>query len=149
MNPNKENPDPNKEQYRDSLESSKPDPEPVIEEPHPEPQKEKKDFHTFYEYAQNNLRDIIAYVLLVLGIILLFFVPIVGGLLIGLISGLYFSKEIITLMKELEDLVETQGLGRSIVLGTVILALFISAPAIFVGAAIMVAIRLFVTEDKA
>lgn len=92
-------------------------------------------------YATANTRDTISYVLLIIGIILMFFHSFYGGALIGLIAGFYFSSEIMAIIKHGNDLVEEQGIVKSLIAGGLVLALFISAPAIFVGAALAVAIR--------
>lgn len=92
-------------------------------------------------YATANTRDTISYVLLIIGIILMFFHSFYGGALIGLIAGFYFSSEIMAIIKHGNDLVEEQGIVKSLIAGGLLLALFISAPAIFIGAALAVAIR--------
>jgi hypothetical protein len=106
----------------------------------------KKNVETFCSYSKSNARDMIAYLLLVFGLIFLFFRPI-GGLLIGIVAGAYFSKEIHQWISGYERFVEVQGMARSIILGGVFLALFISAPAIFIGAAIVVGLKVFIFTD--
>lgn len=97
-----------------------------------------------FSYAKSNTRDTIAYILLILGIILLFFQPHYGGFLIGLIAGLYFSEEIIYIANHFSDLIEEQGLVRVIVLAALFVGFFITAPLIFIGAFIgALAIRVF------
>lgn len=91
---------------------------------------------SLFSYAKSNTKDTIAYILLIVGIILLFFEAQYGGFIIGLIGGLYFSDEIIYIAKHFNDLIEEQGLVRVLVLAAVIVAFFISAPFIFFGAAI-------------
>jgi len=97
-----------------------------------------------FSYAKSNTRDTIAYILLIIGIILLFFQPHYGGFLIGLIGGLYFSNEIISIANHFNDLIEEQGVVRVIVLAALFVGFFIMAPAVFIGAAIgALAIRVF------
>ncbi|MBA3958707.1 MAG: hypothetical protein H0X51_10000 [Parachlamydiaceae bacterium] len=116
------------------------------EDKKPSRQEDRKE--NFYDYAKTNTRDMIAYVMMILGIILLFFQPLYGGLIIGVVVGVYFAKEIIALLKDYETFIDSQGLVRSLVLGGTLLAFFISAPAIFIGAAVVVFLRLFlVSED--
>lgn len=118
-------------------------------EPKPEvPKTEGDRFENFFGQATSNTRDIIAYILLVLGIILLFVQHLYGGFIIGLVAGIYFSKEIIQLIKNFEDFIDRQGLARSIVLGATVLAFFILAPAIFIGAAVIVLLRMFIFNEK-
>lgn len=93
-----------------------------------------------------NPRDVIAYVLVILGICLLFFLPLYGGLIIGIVTGLYFSKEILDSSRKYEEFIEEQGFVRVLILGGLLLAFIISAPAIFIGIALMIALKLFLTE---
>lgn len=111
-----------------------------------EPQKSPRDFKTFFTPA--TARDIVAYVLLALGIILLFFEPIYGGALVGIVIGIYFSKEIISLIRHFETIVDEYGATRSVLLAGLALAFFISAPAIFIGAILALAIQLFITNQN-
>lgn len=110
--------------------------------------KEKDRLEGIYKYAQTNPRDMIAYVLMVFGIILLFFQHLYGGLIIGIVFGIYFSKEIGYLIRHYEDFIEEQGLVRSLILAGVLLAFFIAAPGIYIGAAIVVALRHVLVTDK-
>lgn len=96
---------------------------------------------------QATTKDLIAYIILVLGIILLFFQPIYGGLLIGIVTGIYFAKELIAICKDLPGFIDEQGIARSLILGGLTLAFFIAAPAIFVGAAFVVLLRWFVFNE--
>jgi hypothetical protein len=111
------------------------------------PESGNKKFENMCGYAKTNPRDVAGYALLILGIILLFVQPIYGGLLVGVALGIYFSKEIIQYTKDIERFVEEQGLVRSVVLGGTLLAFFISAPAIFVGCALVIAIKLLISAD--
>lgn len=99
-------------------------------------------------YFQPSTKDMIAYVLLVLGIILLFFQHLYGGALIGIVAGVYFSKEIINILKNANTYVEEQGLARSLIIAGLLLAFFVSAPAIFIGAAVVVLLRWFVFSEN-
>jgi uncharacterized membrane protein len=115
-------------------------------EPKKDPNEDR--FQKFFHTATNNVRDIIAYVLLILGIILLFFQHLYGGFLIGLVAGIYFSKEIIYLINNYEDFIENEGLVRSLILAGTLLAFLISAPAIFVGIAIAIALKILLVGTE-
>lgn len=117
-------------------------PENVTKEPKDEPKEDR--LESLYTYSKSNARDLIAYVMLVFGIIMLFFLPLYGQLLIGIVFGLYFSKEITYYCKNYEACIEQEGIVRSIVIGATLLAFFISAPAIFIGAAIIVGLKYFI-----
>jgi hypothetical protein len=99
-------------------------------------------------YAAANTRDTISYVILIIGIVLLFFHSFYGGMLIGLVTGFYFSSEILALLHHTTLLVDEQGIVKSLVAGGLILGLFISAPAIFIGMALAVAIRQLLFPEK-
>lgn len=108
---------------------------------------DKDKFQNILDYAKSNTRDVVSYILMILGILLLFFQPIYGGLIIGVIAGIYFSREIVEFFKNLDNVVERQGLVRSLIFGGTLLAFFISAPAIFVGLAVVVALRYFLMNE--
>src|ERR1700758_3069298 len=81
-----------------------------------------------FKYAKSNTKDTIAYIILIIGIILFFFMPPYGGLLIGLIVGLYFSDEIMYVITHFNDFIDEQGLVRVLVLAALTIAFFIAAP---------------------
>lgn len=92
-------------------------------------------------YASSNTRDMLAYILMLTGLFLLFYQPAYAGALIGVIFGLYFAPEIASLFKTYSQWIDKLGLVRSLILGGLLLALFISAPFIFFGAIVAVAVR--------
>lgn len=112
-----------------------------------EPKKNDK-MEDFISYAKENTRDVVAYVLMILGLLLMFFQPIYGGLLIGLVVGAYFSSEILTLLKNYESLIDEYGLVKSLIIAGLLVAFLISAPAIFLGAFIVVGLRFFLLAEK-
>lgn len=102
----------------------------------------------FFGQFTGNIRDIVAYILLVLGILLLFVNHLYGGLLVGVVVGVYFSKEIVRLIQNIEAFIDRQGLPRSIILAGLLVAFLISAPAIFLGIALVVLLRFFILNEK-
>lgn len=107
-----------------------------------------KDDHLL-SYFKENVRETIAYVLLILGIILLFFYPLYGGLLVGLIAGIYFGDDIVDyLLNWKKGLNTTKGITENLISAGVAIAFFIMAPTIFIGAAIAIAIKqLFIAQQ--
>jgi len=103
--------------------------------------KASEKLESIYSYAQSSTRDTLAYVILITGLVLLFFHPFIGGSLIGLIGGLYFAKEITEFARSTQEFLEEYGMVRSLVFGGGLLGLFISAPAIFIGAAIAIGLK--------
>lgn len=99
-------------------------------------------------FATSNTRDSIAYVILIIGIILLFFHPFYGGILIGIIAGFYFSSELLALLQSINSLIDEQGIVRSLIAGGLLLGLFVSASSIFVGMAIAVVARQILFPEK-
>ena len=103
-------------------------------------------------YFKNHSRETIAYVLLILGILLLFSYPIHGGLIIGIVAGIYFGDEIVNYIKNWRTVIDSQSnyneMARQLILAGIALAFLISAPAIFLGAAISIGIKqLFIGQD--
>lgn len=103
--------------------------------------KKNEKIEELYKYAKSNTGDTIAYVAMILGILILFFEPFYGGLLIGFIAGLYFSDEIARPLRSIEESIEELGMVRSLIFGGLLLGLFIEAPMIFIGLAIAVGLK--------
>lgn len=97
-----------------------------------------------FGFVNAHLKDTIAYMILIIGIILSLFQPFLGGLLIGIVGGIYFSQEIANLFKNLKQKVENEGIIRSLIIAGITLGFFIASPGIFIGAALsVVVIELF------
>ncbi|MCE5318766.1 MAG: hypothetical protein LLG04_15565 [Parachlamydia sp.] len=92
-------------------------------------------------YASSNTRDMLAYILMLTGLFLLFYQPAYAGALIGVIFGLYFAPEIAGLFKTYSQWIDKLGLVRTLILAGLLIAFFISAPFIFFGAIVAVAVR--------
>jgi len=110
----------------------------------------KKDerMENLFNYAKSNTKDTIAYILLIIGIILLFFQPHYGASLIGLIVGLYFSDEILYIIQHFNDLIDEQGLVRVLILSALLVSFFILAPFIFFGAIVGAVIMKVIAPNK-
>ena len=103
-------------------------------------------------YFKNHARETISYILLLLGILLLFTEPVYGGLIVGIIAGVYFGEEFINYIKTWKTSIKSESqyaeLARHLIFAGVTLAFFICAPAIFLGAAISIGIKqLFIGQD--
>jgi hypothetical protein len=110
--------------------------------------KKNKNLEGAIEYAQSNKRDTVAYVLLALGVFWLLFQPFYGGLLVGFIAGVYFSKDLAKFARDLPNCVEIFGFTKSVVAGATFLALLLLSPGILVGAAISAAVMEFFIPVK-
>jgi hypothetical protein len=100
-----------------------------------------KNINRLMDQATENTRDTVSYVILIVGIVLLFFNPIYGGVLVGLVSGFYFAPEIISFWQNINDFVEDAGIVKSLIGLGFLLALFISAPALFIALIFAVIVR--------
>lgn len=115
--------------------------------PTPRPEDPKHKIDSISDYVKHHSRETITYVLLVLGIVLLFFQPLYGGTLVGIVTGIYFGDEIVNYLINWKGAIDAHGIARNLILGGVAVAFFISAPAIFIGMAIAIGIKqLFVTN---
>lgn len=94
-----------------------------------------------YNYASNNTRDTVAYILMIIGIVLLFTHLFYGGFVVGLIFGLYFTEEITALLRALNDLIELHGMVRSLIFGGLLLALLVLAWPIYLGVAVAIGVK--------
>lgn len=94
-----------------------------------------------YNYASSNTRDTLSYILMIIGIILLFTHAFYGGFIVGLIFGLYFTEEITAALGAVNDLIEYHGMVRSLIFGGLLLALLVLAWPIYIGVAMAVALR--------
>lgn len=92
-------------------------------------------------FAKTNQGDTAAYIVLILGILISFASPIIGGALVGAIVGIYFANEIIYLIKHAKDFIETRGIVKGIVLAGTALLLFFSLPTLFIAVAGAVALK--------
>lgn len=106
-------------------------------------------FENIVNYAKANNRDTAAFCAMLLGAFIIYFIPFYGGTIVGVVTGLYFTKEIITPLRNLERFIEELGMVRSLLFGVLLLALFISAPMIFIAALVTVFIKqLIIPEGK-
>lgn len=141
-----------KKKFEDEPEDVHPEPvEPEEEESLREKFAKKmksENLDSVYDYAKKNTKDTVAYILLVIGLIFLFFEPSWGQGLIGLVAGYYFSDEIISAVLNCERTVNREGMGRSIVFGAAMIAFFIMAPFIFIGAAVVAGLKYLFLSEK-
>ena len=87
-----------------------------------------------YTLARNVQRDTVAYVVLVLGLLLLPWLPLYGGALVGIVFGVYFSDEMLNRVKGFRSFLEKEGMAKSMVCAGAVLALLITVPTLVLGA---------------
>ncbi|WP_075883741.1 hypothetical protein [Candidatus Protochlamydia sp. W-9] len=107
--------------------------------------RESKNNDEIFDFAKNNKEQMITYLLLGLGIVLIMFMygSLLGELIIGMVVGYHFASEIVSYLQNVRHFFSNKEQLRSIVLTVVLVALFIAAPGIFIGAAIIAAIQQF------
>lgn len=108
--------------------------------PEKSPQK-KENTENLIGYFKAHMRETISYIILVLGIVLLFFDALYGGILVGIIAGIYFGDEIVNYLKSWNVATDSKGISHNLISAGIAVAFFILAPSIFLGAAISIGIK--------
>ena len=107
---------------------------------------------TLLDYLKNHTRETVAYVLLIVGIILMALnESIYGGMLVGLVTGIYFGDDIVNYIKQwkMSSPNQSQDLAKHIISLGIAIAFFIVAPAIYLGAAVSIGIKqLFINQGN-
>ena len=88
---------------------------------------------TGLDFFRSYLGDIVAYVLIALGLFYSFFDSFVGEVPVGFILGLYFSAHIFQIVAQFREFLIQEGIFRSFILIAAIAALVISAPGLCLG----------------
>lgn len=105
------------------------------------PQGPKKDEQKLVSFVKENLWESISYVIMFAGLILSIFDPFLGGCLVGLILGIYFSEEIIEKSIVFKEMIGREGIFRCFIVIAAVLALLIEAPGLLIGTIIGTWIR--------
>lgn len=100
------------------------------------------------DFTKSNTMDTIAYIILFVGIVLLFFQEFWGGLIIGAVGGFYFADPIIHWIRTFQEYLEQEGLLKVVILFFVALGFLIVAPAFFLGAAAAIGIKFVLLGEK-
>ena len=85
---------------------------------------------------KTNMGDTIAYLLLAASLLYCFFEPFIGGIIVGFIIGLYFSKHVFTLAAQFREFLITEGIFRGFIIIAALAALIITAPGLCLGAVV-------------
>lgn len=101
-------------------------------------------------FAKENTKDTIAYVFLIVGFLLLFFEPLYGGTIMGILLGLYFTGELVSFWKKSHELINEWGMVKTLVLAGIALIFFVSnlgcAVIVIVASATVVIKQLFLPD---
>ncbi len=92
-------------------------------------------------YCKLHYKEILAYGLLILGIFLFFFESLYGGVLVGMIAGIYFGDPIVAYLIKCKKSLRPEDIVRHLILGGVALTFFIAAPSVFLGAAVAIILK--------
>jgi hypothetical protein len=110
--------------------------------------KKNENIEGLMSYAKNHTQETIAYILLILGIIWIFFNSFYGGILVGIVAGYYFYPEVLKIINSFDGFFDRQKMAKNLVLVGTLLAFFILAPGIFVGAAILIGVRYLLKSEN-
>lgn len=115
-----------------------------------ESKKAASTYDVIFDYVKENTKDSIAYIAMVVGIILMLFdaYSMYGSLAVGIVFSLYFNKELVFVASNVKDLIEEYGFVKSLVLGGTLFALFLKAPFVFIGMAIVTGVKMFVLPES-
>ena len=82
---------------------------------------------------KTNMGDTIAYLALAASLLYCFFEPFIGGIIVGFIMGLYFSKHAFILSSQFREFLITEGIFRGFIIIAALAALVITAPGLCLG----------------
>lgn len=85
------------------------------------------------DMAKSNIGDTIAYIILIGGLLFSFFHPFFGGMPVGFIMGLYFSKKVFEMTAEFRAYISNEGIFHGFIIIASVAALAISAPGLCLG----------------
>jgi len=94
------------------------------------------------------IEQYIGYIVLILGLIILFFHQFIGGLLIGIVAGYFFSKEIVPYLRSLQHLFREPIRTQNVILTGTLLGVLICAPGIIIGAFIVAVLKQVIVESS-
>jgi hypothetical protein len=103
----------------------------------PEPKKPEHEphqfSHDFLELIHHHKWDAGAYIVLFCGLLLCLFKPFVGASIVGLVLGIYFSKELRDRAIQFKEFIVHEGVFRAYVLIVALIVLLILAPGLVIG----------------
>lgn len=99
------------------------------------PKGPKKDMqmHNLKSFLEENRWDALAYLILFFGLIFSIFERFIGGIIVGIVLGLYFSQEAKDKFAEFKEFLAVEGIFRGFVIVAAIIALLIASPGLCIG----------------
>lgn len=111
------------------------------------PSNDNKSTDDLLNMVKTNAKDIVAYVLLVVGIILILADSFWGGFIVGIVLGYFYRSEIIQTVMNYQRIIDQEGILKSVVIGGALLALFLGSYSLFIGAGAMAALYYAIGKD--
>lgn len=94
-------------------------------------------------YAKSNKEEIGVYTALALAILFLFFAPLLGELILGVIGGFYFAKELAQFFQNSRFLYDDHGRLRYTVIIGLLVGLFLMVPVFILAILLTASIKQF------
>lgn len=101
-----------------------------------------------WEFAKTRKADTAAFITMVVGVLVSIINPMLGGTLVGIITGLYFGPSLYSMLRRPQKLIDGHGMFKVVIGMTAILTLLIALPFFFIGCAITTAILMLAFEKK-
>ena len=102
---------------------------------------------SFFEFIQHHKWDAFAYLVLFLGLLVTaIFDRFFGGLLVGLILGIYFSQDLREKVELFKEYLDEHGIFRSFVLIAGGIAMFMASPGLCIGTGLGAFVRPYLGE---
>lgn len=98
----------------------------------------------FLKCILNNKWESVVYLILLIALVCSIFERFIGGLIVGVIVGAYFSTEIKERFENFKDALVDKGIFHSFVLIALLLAILIASPGLFLGVILGAIIKKYV-----
>jgi len=95
----------------------------------------------FFELLKNHKWDSLAYLVIFIGLIITIFHQIVGGFIVGIILGLYYSEQVKIRFDWIKEFLEENGIFRCFIVIAAFLALLITTFGLCIGTLVGVYLR--------
>lgn len=113
-------------------------------------QKKETKSDDIISFIKENTKEAVTYVVIIAGLLMMLFdgIAVYGGVMLGILFGVYFSKELAFLMSNANRMIEEEGLPKSLVFGTFLLVVLFKIPFFFIGAVLVAAMRVFFVSTE-
>lgn len=89
----------------------------------------------FPGFSRDGVIDILAYIVILVGLLFMLFdrFRFMGEMIVGIVTGLYFTTPLINMLNNIRQIVDRIGIVHSVILSGFLAGLLIAAPMIFIG----------------